>query len=115
MENSEQEFTVIHHYDNGSDSDEYILDFDSESYEPFNSKNDVLAEIILVTQHNILPYARYPGFDTCAFCLSELNNQYVFELPCDITHVFHRNCYMTCIFQKQSIACMTCNDVPATI
>ena len=112
-------FTVVKHYDNGFDVDFYD-DMSQEEeetveYDSYNSKDDIVAEIILITQHNIKPYASYSGHSTCKFCMCELNNQYVFELPCNESHVFHRNCYMTYIFSVHKITCITCGDLPSVV
>ena len=83
------------------------------SHTPLNSKDDIVAEIILITQHNFKAYGKYEEYYECIICLESTHEKYVLQYPCG--HVFHRNCALTSILQYKKLSCPFCSKYPERI
>ena len=75
---------------------------------PLNSKDDIVAELILIMQHGFKVYSKYDKDGQCQICLDDLLNQYVFEYPCNKNHAFHRNCLLTNMLNYKKFSCPSC-------
>lgn len=79
---------------------------------PLNSKDDIVAELILVTKHNLIPCSKYNEDYVCEICFDSLLDQYVLTYPCDSYHVFHRNCLLTYVLNYKKVLCPICKKYP---
>ena len=82
---------------------------------PLNSKDDIVAEILLITRYGLNAYSKYDKDESCQICLDSLQNQYVLQYPCDPKHTFHRNCLLTNVLNYYQISCPTCKKFPKSI
>jgi hypothetical protein len=81
----------------------------SESLQiPLNSKDDIVAELILELKHDVKIFGRYDKVTDCRICLDSLHNQYVFQYPCSQQHTLHRNCALTNVLNYKKNSCPVC-------
>lgn len=88
---------------------------DIHSQIPLNSKDDIVAELILICHYGLNVYGKYQKDDICEICLDSLFDQYVLQYPCDPTHAFHRNCLLTNVLTNTKISCPSCRIIPKKI
>lgn len=82
---------------------------------PLNSKDDIVAELILICRYGLNVYSKYHTDDNCDICFDSLLDQYAFQYPCNPKHTFHRNCLLTNVLQYMKISCPTCGKFPKNI
>ena len=81
---------------------------------PLNSKDDILAELILIQKHNVQAISKWPSDDMCPICFDTLKDQYTLQYPCgDPKHSFHRNCILSnIIVYNRGVQCAVCSLIP---